>query len=599
MERPKTSFDRFNEGDSFIFKQRSGAVNWREIQNIDIEELIHKGDIKKIQDLLENLTYSNIDKSDLERFPDTFFLKLFRLSQFALEYLQENHRKVLEENKEILQEKQIVLQSAKQLEEQIETHKKVSSHLNREVLHKKKTLSTYEYLLKQPATMSYMNRAINRDKAVRCPKCGKFFETHEYFVNHHKRRHAEQAETSRPKTAPLEGLETIKNALEEQLKTIQGYQEKEIAAFKSLIQEQLLDMQKSKTQVLEVSTPIRPAGSGNMSGQIEQQRRELLEIKQRQRAHEATLRRKEEEIHRIELENQRLVKDKEKIERKMRSSKRSDRSRETGTAHREDPYFSNDENTPALRPKMRSESGFTNLVNSVMKDLIDDKSEYYRVEQSKEVDLFKQEAFTPYSERVSPSLRGMEGPQQYFLPLDSPNPQDIIEAAKVLGIDPVKETQYLYLAAEFLKSPIPKKWVVTQINNRTVFRNKETGEVQETHPGIEFYQEAFRLKRNRKDYTFDKVKDIVRRPRNRYLVGKYPEGVVVFFVPEEKIFRTQRMIMKDKVQSALDKMKTISIQQLNKMDEEIKKFSERGPEFKRANEMVNSELLTIFNKLKT
>ena len=105
-------------------------------------------------------------------------------------------------------------------------------------------------------------------------------------------------------------------------------------------------------------------------------------------------------------------------------------------------------------------------------------------------------------------------------------------------------------------------------------------------------------KKNRKNITFDKLQAIVRLPEKRFLLQKYPGGLSVFFIPDENVYTTQRMILGEKVQNPLDKMKIISIQQLNKMNDEAKKFSERGDEFRRANEMVNSELLTLFNKRK-
>ena len=62
---------------------------------------------------------------------------------------------------------------------------------------------------------------------------------------------------------------------------------------------------------------------------------------------------------------------------------------------------------------------------------------------------------------------------------------------------------------------------------------------------------------------------------------------------------TQRAMLKKKIQEALDKMKNISNQQLSKINEERERiFNEKGEEYRRANEKINSELLTIFNKLR-
>lgn len=40
-----------------------------------------------MQVLLQNITFANLDRDDLERIGDQHFLKLFKLSQLSIEYL--------------------------------------------------------------------------------------------------------------------------------------------------------------------------------------------------------------------------------------------------------------------------------------------------------------------------------------------------------------------------------------------------------------------------------------------------------------------------------------------------------------------------------
>ncbi|OMJ90633.1 hypothetical protein SteCoe_6907 [Stentor coeruleus] len=592
MERPRTTLARIDQDESFLFKQRSGGLNWKEIQSLDLDEMIQRGDINKLSELLENITYSNIDKTDLEKYPDTFIIKLLKLSQFALEFLQEEKLKLETVNKEISQEKNIVQKSSKDLEEKIEIHTKKIKTLSRQMQHKHKTLATYEYLLKDPATMNYMNRAINKDKAVKCQECSKAFLNHDYYLKHYERRHAVQ---SRPQTAPLLDVQNMKSTLEEQLKNLKEQQENEINEFKSIIQQQLIEIKNAKTQVFETA-PIQNQEFLRLSSMIEIHRKELLEIRFKQRQQEDIMRRKEDEIRKLEMENQKLIRNKEKLDNKIKTTKYMESRRKSPI--KEDTKLSIDANS-YKKSKLRTESGETNVVN-VWNELIKDSNKQeIEVDHSKDDEMEKRELFTPYSERMSPTFKDYEGPWEYVLPLESPEPHHIIQAAKVLGIDPVKETQYLYLATEFLKTPIPKAWIASKVGESTVFKHKETGEIRDTHPGIEFFKALYKNKRNKKHITFDKVKAIIKLPGMKFLTEKYTEGIFVFFKPDNSVFSTHKLMLKEKIQTALDKMKNISTQQLNKINEEREKiFNERGGEYRRANEIINSELLTIYNKLK-
>jgi len=71
----------------FNFQARQGRINWREVMNTDVEKMISQVDLAQLEQLLQNLTYANLDREDLERIGDTHFIKLFRLSQMSIEYL--------------------------------------------------------------------------------------------------------------------------------------------------------------------------------------------------------------------------------------------------------------------------------------------------------------------------------------------------------------------------------------------------------------------------------------------------------------------------------------------------------------------------------
>ncbi len=72
-----------------MFKDRAtgGRINWRQLMNVDLEKVTKEIDLQTLETLLNNVTYANLDRDDLERLGDQHFVKLFRLSQLTIEYL--------------------------------------------------------------------------------------------------------------------------------------------------------------------------------------------------------------------------------------------------------------------------------------------------------------------------------------------------------------------------------------------------------------------------------------------------------------------------------------------------------------------------------
>ena len=64
----------------FAFQERSGRINWRTLMNIDLDKINKEVDLKQLEALLQNITFAQLDKDDLERLGDAHFVKLFRLS---------------------------------------------------------------------------------------------------------------------------------------------------------------------------------------------------------------------------------------------------------------------------------------------------------------------------------------------------------------------------------------------------------------------------------------------------------------------------------------------------------------------------------------
>ncbi len=71
----------------FFFQERTGGINWREVNRIDADRLVRDVDLRLLQSILNNITYSKLEEPDLQRFGDATYIKLFRLAQLSIEYL--------------------------------------------------------------------------------------------------------------------------------------------------------------------------------------------------------------------------------------------------------------------------------------------------------------------------------------------------------------------------------------------------------------------------------------------------------------------------------------------------------------------------------
>ena len=72
---------------SFKFQPRGGRLNWRAIMQADVHRIAKDVDLRLLEDLLQNITFAQMDREDLDRFGDDNFIKLFRLCQLSIEYL--------------------------------------------------------------------------------------------------------------------------------------------------------------------------------------------------------------------------------------------------------------------------------------------------------------------------------------------------------------------------------------------------------------------------------------------------------------------------------------------------------------------------------
>jgi hypothetical protein len=73
-----------------------------------------------------------------------------------------------------------------------------------------------------------------------------------------------------------------------------------------------------------------------------------------------------------------------------------------------------------------------------------------------------------------------------------PNENEIFGYAEFLGMDPELDKDYLWIAVEGLKAPVPKPWqTIYDANEEMYYINEETGEKMYDHPLDEHYRQLF------------------------------------------------------------------------------------------------------------
>ncbi|CDW86485.1 zinc finger protein dzip1l [Stylonychia lemnae] len=167
----------------FSFQERTGRINWRALMNTDLDKISKEVDLKTLEALLQNITFAQLDRDDLERLGDMHFIKLFRLSQYSIEYLlyTQNYMESLCKNLDV--EYRQTYEKTMKTEEMIRKYQQELKIIRKELKLKQKTLSTYEYLMKLPVEQE--------QDVIKCKSCRKFFLSKQYLQKHYQRHHPE------------------------------------------------------------------------------------------------------------------------------------------------------------------------------------------------------------------------------------------------------------------------------------------------------------------------------------------------------------------------------------------------------------------------
>ncbi|CAG9318619.1 unnamed protein product [Blepharisma stoltei] len=250
MSIPLTPKLQTEDASSFAFKQRFGKINWEQIKYLDLDTAFQAGDIDNLQPIIENLTYSTIDREDLERIGDSNVLKIFKLSQLAIEYLLFVQNKLYQQGSSSESQYKSYFEQNQSLQLSLTSNEKEINALKNELKQKKRAVTTYEYLLRQPSSAAIMNKVMTRANAVKCEHCSKCFVSQEFLEKHKARRHIpgkSQSVEILPQTPPTQIdivpiMDTLSNFMTQQLQILSETNLKGIQVMKELYESKITEI---------------------------------------------------------------------------------------------------------------------------------------------------------------------------------------------------------------------------------------------------------------------------------------------------------------------------------------------------------------------
>ena len=107
-------------------------------------------DVALLEQLLGNITMSELTKEDLKILKDKNLIKLFKLGQLSTEYMlyQQQYMDSMCEQIDIQYQDQF--SKTRSLEDEVKENQRIINQMRSDISSKKKSLKTYEGILKQP-----------------------------------------------------------------------------------------------------------------------------------------------------------------------------------------------------------------------------------------------------------------------------------------------------------------------------------------------------------------------------------------------------------------------------------------------------------------
>lgn len=153
----------------FQFSQKEDHIPWNDLEDLDIDQVIANNDFKTLEKLLSHCTYSKIRKEDIDRIADPAMIKLFKLSQLSMEYMQftQNTLENIIEGVDVKYKHSF--QRCKAVENKVINQQMEINRLRNEIEVKKGAVKAYSMHMKDKAIRKKNRIALLKRNKLRCP----------------------------------------------------------------------------------------------------------------------------------------------------------------------------------------------------------------------------------------------------------------------------------------------------------------------------------------------------------------------------------------------------------------------------------------------
>ncbi|CAG9327143.1 unnamed protein product [Blepharisma stoltei] len=244
---------------NFVWKQRLGKINWKKITTLDIDAAFQAGNIDNLQEIIENLTFAALDREDLEKIGDSSVLKVFRLSQLAMEYHLYTQNQLSIKANSCESQYKLYFEQNQYLQESFTANEKEINNLKAELQKKKHAVMAYKRLLKQPLASIMMRKEAAQAAAAKCELCSKQFVSQEYLDKHKARRHAQensQSNVTQNQQAQLNIvpiMNTLNSFMAQQLQTLADTNLRGIKVMQDLYESRIYEMNSFQSMIIRES----------------------------------------------------------------------------------------------------------------------------------------------------------------------------------------------------------------------------------------------------------------------------------------------------------------------------------------------------------
>ncbi|XP_068784980.1 cilium assembly protein DZIP1 isoform X1 [Struthio camelus] len=203
---------------AFQFRGRHESPDWRRLSAVDVGRVSREGDVAALQEHLGHVTFCSAEQ---ERCPhcqgpaDPLLLKLLRLAQLCTEYLLHSQEYLSAQLSSLEEALQAAQAQRDQLGQELARGSQEIKGLKEECRRRKKMISTQQMMLE--ARASYHQ----------CQFCEKAFMNYSFLQSHMQRRHPEESHVDQKKNAKTDKLQEEIDKLKEQLQLTKSQLEAE------------------------------------------------------------------------------------------------------------------------------------------------------------------------------------------------------------------------------------------------------------------------------------------------------------------------------------------------------------------------------------